>query len=313
MPRRETRRKSAAGQQTVSLAVLRVNSFIARMTVWQVNLISWTDWARAVSLHVSLYTSDVYRLQEEVLGEGAYARVQTCINLITNKEYAVKVGVCPFMPRLQMFCLKICCPFSSMWVTFVCFLLQQAKAAAFCHVLSCLHFFNHVLFAQPACRFCLFWATSVFSLFFSCLQSLILLAAPSHQGFHSVAAYQSTGKNGYTPHFYTRSLQGALAWGHCVLAVVPKQKPTKRKEGCWERVMSGCLHCFVLCALTHFLLFLSNLGVDLTTYLDFLELLSKKAHFPFLMGRKIMKYSILKYGRALFFVLLLNIKLLLGF
>uniref|UniRef100_A0A8C5HWI4 non-specific serine/threonine protein kinase n=1 Tax=Gouania willdenowi TaxID=441366 RepID=A0A8C5HWI4_GOUWI len=34
---------------------------------------------------------DVYRLQEELLGEGAYARVQTCINLITNKEYAVKI------------------------------------------------------------------------------------------------------------------------------------------------------------------------------------------------------------------------------
>ncbi|KAJ8274655.1 hypothetical protein COCON_G00092800 [Conger conger] len=34
---------------------------------------------------------DVYRLHEEVLGEGAYARVQTCINLITNKEYAVKI------------------------------------------------------------------------------------------------------------------------------------------------------------------------------------------------------------------------------
>lgn len=38
--------------------------------------------------------TDVYRLQEEVLGEGAYARVQTCINLITNKEYAVKVRWC---------------------------------------------------------------------------------------------------------------------------------------------------------------------------------------------------------------------------
>ncbi|KFU89041.1 MAP kinase-interacting serine/threonine-protein kinase 2, partial [Chaetura pelagica] len=33
---------------------------------------------------------DVYQLQEEVLGEGAHARVQSCINLITNKEYAVK-------------------------------------------------------------------------------------------------------------------------------------------------------------------------------------------------------------------------------
>ncbi|KAJ8270562.1 hypothetical protein GJAV_G00116450 [Gymnothorax javanicus] len=34
---------------------------------------------------------DVYRLQEEVLGEGAYAKVQTCMSLITNKEYAVKI------------------------------------------------------------------------------------------------------------------------------------------------------------------------------------------------------------------------------
>ncbi|XP_039623118.1 MAP kinase-interacting serine/threonine-protein kinase 2b isoform X1 [Polypterus senegalus] len=34
---------------------------------------------------------DVYRLQEDILGEGSYARVQTCFNLITNKEYAVKI------------------------------------------------------------------------------------------------------------------------------------------------------------------------------------------------------------------------------
>lgn len=34
---------------------------------------------------------DVYKLQDEVLGEGAYAKVQTCINQITHKEYAVKV------------------------------------------------------------------------------------------------------------------------------------------------------------------------------------------------------------------------------
>ncbi|XP_016386384.1 MAP kinase-interacting serine/threonine-protein kinase 2-like [Sinocyclocheilus rhinocerous] len=34
---------------------------------------------------------DVYKLQNEILGEGAYAVVQTCINLITNKEYAVKI------------------------------------------------------------------------------------------------------------------------------------------------------------------------------------------------------------------------------
>lgn len=47
-------------------------------------------------LNVKLCATDVYGLQEEVLGEGAYARVQTCINLITNKEYAVKVRKQPF-------------------------------------------------------------------------------------------------------------------------------------------------------------------------------------------------------------------------
>ncbi|XP_069834014.1 MAP kinase-interacting serine/threonine-protein kinase 2 isoform X2 [Dendropsophus ebraccatus] len=34
---------------------------------------------------------DMYQLQDEVLGEGAYAKVRSCINLITNKEYAVKI------------------------------------------------------------------------------------------------------------------------------------------------------------------------------------------------------------------------------
>ncbi|XP_068089950.1 MAP kinase-interacting serine/threonine-protein kinase 2 isoform X2 [Hyperolius riggenbachi] len=34
---------------------------------------------------------DMYQLKEEVLGEGAYARVQSCINTITSKEYAVKI------------------------------------------------------------------------------------------------------------------------------------------------------------------------------------------------------------------------------
>lgn len=28
-----------------------------------------------------------------MLGEGAHARVQTCVNLITNQEYAVKVSL----------------------------------------------------------------------------------------------------------------------------------------------------------------------------------------------------------------------------
>ncbi|OXB61647.1 hypothetical protein ASZ78_006335 [Callipepla squamata] len=43
---------------------------------------------------------DVYQLQEEVLGEGAHARVQSCVNLITNKEYAVKVrALTPLLPH----------------------------------------------------------------------------------------------------------------------------------------------------------------------------------------------------------------------
>ncbi|XP_040273722.1 MAP kinase-interacting serine/threonine-protein kinase 2 isoform X1 [Bufo bufo] len=34
---------------------------------------------------------DMYQLQDEVLGEGAYAKVQSCFNLFSNKEYAVKI------------------------------------------------------------------------------------------------------------------------------------------------------------------------------------------------------------------------------
>ncbi|NXG37509.1 MKNK2 kinase, partial [Dromaius novaehollandiae] len=46
---------------------------------------------------------DVYQLQEEVLGEGAHARVQACVNLITNKEYAVKVSArCRRLPRFPL-------------------------------------------------------------------------------------------------------------------------------------------------------------------------------------------------------------------
>lgn len=42
--------------------------------------------------HLSVCIPDVYQLREDVLGEGAHARVQTCVNLITNQEYAVKVS-----------------------------------------------------------------------------------------------------------------------------------------------------------------------------------------------------------------------------
>ncbi|XP_021563511.1 MAP kinase-interacting serine/threonine-protein kinase 2-like, partial [Carlito syrichta] len=43
------------------------------------------------AFHPQCETRPVYQLQEDVLGEGAHARVQTCVNLITNQEYAVKI------------------------------------------------------------------------------------------------------------------------------------------------------------------------------------------------------------------------------
>lgn len=43
--------------------------------------------------------SDVYKLTSELLGEGAYAKVQGAVSLQTGKEYAVKVSV-PLGPHL---------------------------------------------------------------------------------------------------------------------------------------------------------------------------------------------------------------------
>lgn len=35
--------------------------------------------------------TELYKLTGEILGEGAYASVQTCVNIYTDLEYAVKV------------------------------------------------------------------------------------------------------------------------------------------------------------------------------------------------------------------------------
>jgi Serine/threonine protein kinase len=40
---------------------------------------------------VALFVSELYKLTGEVLGEGAYASVQTCVNIWTDLEYAVKI------------------------------------------------------------------------------------------------------------------------------------------------------------------------------------------------------------------------------
>lgn len=62
-------------------------------------------WPGRLSLPPAPALADVYQLQEDVLGEGAHARVQTCVNLITNQEYAVKVSwppACGQLPRLSL-------------------------------------------------------------------------------------------------------------------------------------------------------------------------------------------------------------------
>lgn len=42
-------------------------------------------------LRCVLPISDLYKLTGEVLGQGAYASVQTCVNLLTDLEFAVKI------------------------------------------------------------------------------------------------------------------------------------------------------------------------------------------------------------------------------
>lgn len=37
--------------------------------------------------------ADLYKLTAELLGEGAYAKVQGAVSLQTGKEYAVKVSI----------------------------------------------------------------------------------------------------------------------------------------------------------------------------------------------------------------------------
>ncbi|XP_054275345.1 MAP kinase-interacting serine/threonine-protein kinase 1-like isoform X2 [Macrosteles quadrilineatus] len=46
---------------------------------------------RTTTSLVSSCFQDLYRLTGEVLGKGAYASVQTCVNLLTDLEYAVKI------------------------------------------------------------------------------------------------------------------------------------------------------------------------------------------------------------------------------
>lgn len=148
-------------------------------------------------------------------------------------------------------------------------LLQQAKAPAFfmsCH--ACIFWTMCSLHSLPAGSVCFgLLLCSVFS----CLQSMILLAGPSHHWFYSVAAYQRAGKNGYAPHFYSHCLQGApvvrtLCTGGCAKTKTHKEEGGVLGESyVWVFTLLCTLYSYP------FLLFLSKVGVDLTTYLDFLE------------------------------------------
>ena len=43
--------------------------------------------------HVSIIIfSDIYKVLDDVLGQGAHTIVKSCVKLVTNQEYAVKVG-----------------------------------------------------------------------------------------------------------------------------------------------------------------------------------------------------------------------------
>ena len=38
-----------------------------------------------------LFSQDIYKVLDDVLGQGAHTTVKSCVNLATNQEYAVKV------------------------------------------------------------------------------------------------------------------------------------------------------------------------------------------------------------------------------
>lgn len=51
------------------------------------------EWGDSPAVLLTCFPLDVYKLTSELLGEGAYAKVQGAVSLQTGKEYAVKVSV----------------------------------------------------------------------------------------------------------------------------------------------------------------------------------------------------------------------------
>ena len=65
-----------------------------------------------------LFSQDIYKVLDDVLGQGAHTTVKSCVKLATNQEYAVKVKEhscfdpllqpdCPLMLFSIMFLWKI--------------------------------------------------------------------------------------------------------------------------------------------------------------------------------------------------------------
>lgn len=124
---------------------------------------------------------------------------------------------------------------------------------------------------------CLFWVSSLFSFFPPLtVQRLILFAVPSHHCFHPVAAYGRAGRDIHTPYFLPVLPPGVASTENIVFWPLCQNKNPQRGRRGAARVVSVCLHCFLLCTVPLFLCFPARLGVDLAAYFDFLE-------FPFLL------------------------------
>jgi len=80
MPQKEKRRKELE-RRTAPRALLMVMKL---MVLWSPE--------HVLQCHNVILSSDLYKLTDEVLGQGAYAKVQGCISLQNGQEYAVKVS-----------------------------------------------------------------------------------------------------------------------------------------------------------------------------------------------------------------------------